>query len=89
MASIWLRNTENVIESPGLWVFGSVLFAWLAGFELRDLIYRVRMHNAEAMDYLSWPGMLLVALLWSYQLVRTIRQLSAGRSTSPSPVQSK
>ena len=107
MASIWSRNTENVIKTPGLWAFGSVLFAWLAGFELRDLIFRVRMHNSEPLvsldylvrmnnarapgylDYLVCPALLLGALLWSYQVVRTIRQLSAGRPTSPSPVQTK
>jgi hypothetical protein len=89
MASIWSRNTENVIKTPGLWAFGSVLFAWTAGFGLSDLIHKVRMHNAEALDYLVCPASLLVALLWSYQVARTIRQLSAGRPTSPSPVQTK
>jgi len=89
MVSIWSRNIESVIKTPGLWAFGSVLFSWTAGFELRDLIYRARMHNAEALDYLVCPALLLGALLWSYLLVRTIRQLGAGRSTSPSPVQTK
>jgi hypothetical protein len=84
MASIWSRNIENVTKTPGFWAFGSVGFAWLAGFQLRDLIYRVRMHNAEALDFIC-PALLLVALLWSYQLVRTIRQLSAARPTSHSP----
>jgi hypothetical protein len=86
MASIWSRNTEYVIKTPGLWAFGSVMFAWLAGFGLSDLIHRVRMYNVEALD-LACPALLLVALLWSYQVVRTIRQLSAARPTSPSPSQ--
>ena len=88
MASIWSRNTENVIKTPGRWVFGSVLSAWTAGLGLSDLIHRVRMHNAVPLDLAS-PALLLVALLWSYQVVRTIRQLSASRPTSPSPVQTK
>jgi hypothetical protein len=53
MASIWSRNIENVIKTPALWAFGSVLFAWNAGFQSRVLIYRVRMHNADALARLS------------------------------------
>jgi hypothetical protein len=89
MVSIWSRNIENVIKTPGLWAFGSVLFAWNAGFQSRDLIYGVRMHNAGALDYLACLGSLLVALSLSYLLVRTGRQLSAGHSTSLSPLQTK
>jgi hypothetical protein len=88
MASIWSRNTENVIKTPGLYAFGSVLFAWTAGLGSSDLIHRIRMHNAEALDF-SCLALLLAALSWSYPLVRTIRQLSAGRSPSPSPVRTK
>lgn len=88
MASIWLRNTEHVTKTPGFYAFGSVLFAWLAGFDLRTLLYKVRMHNAEALDFIG-PALLVVAFLWDYQVVRTIRQLSAGRPTSPTPLQTK
>ena len=89
MASIWSSNTERVIKTPGLWAFGSVFFAWIAGFRLSDLVHRFRMHNAVPLDLASPALLLIVALLWSYQVVRTIRQLSAGRPTSPSPVQNK
>lgn len=87
MASIWSRNTENIVRSPGLWAFGSVLFAWTSGFGLSELIHKVRMHNAEPLDGAS-QALLLVALLWSYQVVRTIRQLRAGHATLP-PIQTK
>jgi len=77
MASIWSRNSENVVRTPGLWAFGSVLCALIAGFGLSDLIHRVHMHNAMPLDLACPALLLLVASLWSYQMVKTIRQLSA------------
>lgn len=88
MASIWSRNTDRVVKTPGLFTFGSVLFAWIAGLDLNDLIHKVRMHNAVPLDF-AGSALLLVALLWSYQVARTIRQLNARRPASSSPVQTK
>jgi hypothetical protein len=68
-----------------MYAFGSVFWALFAGLKLGDLLYGVRTHKAaNPLDYFLCPAYLLLALLWSYLLVRTIRQLKEGLSISPS-----
>lgn len=85
MAQFWSKRTEQVTKAPGLYAFGSVFWAWFAGLKLSDLLYGVRTHKAaDPVDYFLCPALLLVALTWSYLLVRTIRQLKEGHPISPS-----
>lgn len=79
MAWIWAKRTlENnisgVMKTPQLYAYGSVFWAFLAGFWLRDAIWRGRNHSATAFDYLYGPLVLLVALFWTYFVVRALQR---------------
>ena len=85
MAVAWAKRgfdqtITRIIKAPQLYTYGSILCAFMAGFELRDVIWRMRNHSAEALDYLTCPRLLLVALLWTYCVVRAIQ-----RFQKPSP----
>jgi hypothetical protein len=68
------KNISSVVKAPQLYAYGSVFWAFLAGFWLRDAIWRGRNHSATLFDYLNGPLLLLIALLWTYCIVRTLKR---------------
>jgi hypothetical protein len=79
----------GIIKAPHLFAYGSIFWAFFAGFELRDLILRARNHSADAFDYLNGPLFLLVALLWTYAVVKAIQRVQGTRSLSASSHQTE
>jgi len=68
MAWTWAKRTieqniTGVMKAPQLYAYGSILWAFFAGFELREVILSVRNHSADTFEYLTCPLLLLVALL--------------------------
>jgi len=79
MAWTWAKrafeqNITGVMKAPQLYAYGSIFWAFLAGFYLSDVIKGVRNHSATAFDYLNCPLYLLVALLLTYFVVRAIQR---------------
>lgn len=72
------QNTTHVTKNPEFYVYMAVFGAFFAGFDLRGLILMVRKHSATAFDYSACPSLLLLALLYSYFLVRAIRRSRNG-----------
>lgn len=68
------KNISNVVKAPQLYAYGSVFWAFLAGFWVRDAIWRSRNHSATALDYLNGPLVLLVALFSTYFVVRALQR---------------
>ncbi len=68
------HGTTNVTNAPKFYAYFALFGAFLAGFELRDLILMVRKHSATALDYSACPLLLLPALLYTSFLVRAIRR---------------
>ena len=85
MALAWAKRgfdqtITGIMKAPQLYAYGSIFLAFIAGFDLRSVVLRTRNHSAEAFDYLTCPLLLLVALLWTYCVVRAIQ-----RFQKPSP----
>ncbi len=74
------RNITSVVKVPQLYAYGSVFWAFLAGLLLRDAIWRGRNHTATALDYLNGPLFLLVALVWTYFVVRVLQRFQPNPS---------
>jgi hypothetical protein len=68
------KNISSVVKAPQLYAYGSVFWAFLAGFWLRDVIWRSRNHSATAFDYLNGPLLLLIALLWTYCIAKALKR---------------
>ncbi len=60
------QTLTGIMKAPHFYAYSSIAFAFIAGFDLRGLIWRMRNHTVEVLDYLTCPSMLLVALLWTY-----------------------
>lgn len=69
------KNISGVVKNPQLYAYGSVFWAFLAGFWFRDAIWRGRNHSATAFDYLNGPLLLLIALHWTYCIVKALKRL--------------
>jgi hypothetical protein len=87
MAWTWARRgfeqtISGIMKAPHFFAYGSLFWAFFAGFELRDVIWRARNHSAGALDYLTAPLFLLVALLWTYTVVRAIQRFRNSRIPS-------
>jgi len=74
------KNVSNVVKAPQLYAYSSVFWAFLAGFWLRDAIWRDRNHSATAFDYLNGPLTLLVALFSTYFVVRALQRFQPNPS---------
>ena len=68
------KNITGVVKVPQLYTYGSIFWAFLAGFWFRDAIWRGRNHSATAIDYLNGPLSLLVALFMTYFVVRALQR---------------
>jgi hypothetical protein len=83
MAWTWAKRTieqniTGVMKAPQLYAYGSILWAFFAGFELREVILSVRNHSADTFEYLTCPLLLLVALLWTYFVVRAMQRFQTN-----------
>jgi hypothetical protein len=79
MAWTWTKrvlenNINGAVKAPQLYAYGSVFWAFLAGFWFSDAIWRGRNHNATAFDYLYPPLTLLAALCWTYFVVKALHR---------------
>ncbi len=70
------RMTKAVRKSPGSYALGSACFSFMTGLAVRDLKHSV---GLERLGIFIYP---LAALLMSYFLVRTIRELQDGHGKS-------
>lgn len=74
MAWTWTRyfdrGVEAAIQPPSSFAFGSVLFAFIAGFDLMRL-----KHSGTSVDYSFVALYLIVAVLWGCFLTRAIHRL--------------
>jgi hypothetical protein len=68
------KNISNVVKAPQQFAYGSVFWAFLAGYLLKDAMWRGRNHSATAFDYLNGPLLLLIALLWTYCIVKALKR---------------
>src|SRR5215467_9916480 len=73
------QTINGIMKAPHFFAYGSLFWAFFAGFELRDVIWRARNHSANTLDYLICPLFLLVALLWTYCVVRAIQRFQTSR----------
>jgi uncharacterized YccA/Bax inhibitor family protein len=64
------RGTTGATTNPSMFAFGSLFWAFVAGFHLRLL-----RHGGTWADYGVIVLCLVIALLWSYFLTRAISRL--------------
>ena len=82
MAWIWGKQgfdqtIAGIAKAPHLFAYGSILWAFLAGFQLRGIVGRN--HSAAAFDNLNGLVFLVVALLWTTCIVKAIQRLQPNR----------
>lgn len=84
MAWTWAKRgfdqtITGIMKAPQLYAYGSIFCAFIAGFDLRDVIGRARNHTAEPFDFLTCVLLLLLALLWTYCVVKAIQRFQLPR----------
>ena len=81
------QTITQIMKAPQLYAYGAIFSAFIAGFDLRDVIWRTRNHTAETFDYLACPALLIVALLWIYAVVRAIQRFQSLSFSSRQPAE--